>query len=166
MLVSSQLRTSHMFSTIPRWRLNPRHSRRNLGENKNEIVVCLSLRNNYDDKNKTALCSCDFSHLLEFGQKGNTWYTGSTLNYFENRLVKSTDIYFRVWVYMSTYISVQACMCVQKYIIDKSNEWGCPRGVMVNVIDLGIVVSEFELQSRCYVHFGWSINPYIVPAMD
>ena len=32
--------------------------------------------------------------------------------------------------------------------------WGCPpRGVMVKVIDCGIVVSEFVLQSRYYVHF-------------
>ena len=30
---------------------------------------------------------------------------------------------------------------------------GCPRGVMVKVMDCGIVVSEFELQSRYYVHF-------------
>ena len=26
---------------------------------------------------------------------------------------------------------------------------GCPRGVMVKVVDCGIVVSEFVLQSRC-----------------
>ncbi len=30
---------------------------------------------------------------------------------------------------------------------------GCPRGVMVKAMDCGIVVSEFELQSRYYVHF-------------
>ena len=27
------------------------------------------------------------------------------------------------------------------------------RNVMVDTLDCGIVVSEFELQSRCYVHF-------------
>ena len=47
---------------------------------------------------------------------------------------------------------------------------GCPRGVMVKVMDCGIVVSEFELQSRYYVHFrantlGKSMNPLILPAM-
>ena len=31
--------------------------------------------------------------------------------------------------------------------------WGCPRGVMVKAMDCGIVVSEFILQSRYYVHF-------------
>ena len=30
---------------------------------------------------------------------------------------------------------------------------GCPRGVMVKAMDCGIVVCEFVLQSRYYVHF-------------
>ena len=30
---------------------------------------------------------------------------------------------------------------------------GCPRGVMVKALNFGIVVSEFELQLRYYVHF-------------
>ena len=30
---------------------------------------------------------------------------------------------------------------------------GCPRGVMVTAMDCGIVVREFVLQSRYYVHF-------------
>ena len=30
---------------------------------------------------------------------------------------------------------------------------GCPRGVMVKALDCGIVVREFVLQSRYYVHF-------------
>ena len=29
----------------------------------------------------------------------------------------------------------------------------CPHGVMVKAMDCGIVVSEFVLQSRYYVHF-------------
>ena len=49
-------------------------------------------------------------------------------------------------------------------------EGGCPRGVMVKVMDWGIVVSEFVLQSRYYVHFrantfGKGMNPLIPPAM-
>ena len=40
----------------------------------------------------------------------------------------------------------------------------CPRRVMVKVVHCGIVVSEFELQSRYYVHFrtntlAKSMNP-------
>ena len=47
---------------------------------------------------------------------------------------------------------------------------GCPRGVMVKAMDCGIVVSEFVLQSRYYVHFrantlGKGMNPHILPAM-
>ena len=46
----------------------------------------------------------------------------------------------------------------------------CPRGVMVKVIDCGIVVSEFVLQSLHYVHFranalGKGMNPLMLPAM-
>ena len=45
----------------------------------------------------------------------------------------------------------------------------CPRGVMVKAMDCGIVVSEFVLQSRYYVHFqtntlGKGMNPLILPA--
>ena len=47
---------------------------------------------------------------------------------------------------------------------------GCPRGVMVKAMDCRIVVSEFELQSRYYVHFrantlGKGMNLLILPAM-
>ena len=47
---------------------------------------------------------------------------------------------------------------------------GCPRGVMVKAIDCGIVVREFVLESRYYVHFrantvGKGMNPFILPAM-
>ena len=45
-----------------------------------------------------------------------------------------------------------------------------PRGVMVKSLDCGIVVREFVLQSRYYVHFrantlGKGMNPLILPAM-
>ena len=47
---------------------------------------------------------------------------------------------------------------------------GCPRGVMVKAMDCRIVVREFVLQSRYYVHFrantlGKGMNPLILPAM-
>ena len=48
---------------------------------------------------------------------------------------------------------------------------GCPpRGVMVKAVDCGIVVREFVLQSRYYIHFrantlGKGMNPLILPAM-
>ena len=47
---------------------------------------------------------------------------------------------------------------------------GCPRGVMVKAMNGRIVVSEFVLQSRYYVHFrantlGKGMNLLILPAM-
>ena len=41
--------------------------------------------------------------------------------------------------------------------------WECPSGVMVKALDCGIVISEFELLYRNYVHFR--INTLILPAM-
>ena len=46
---------------------------------------------------------------------------------------------------------------------------GCPRGVMVKTMDCGIVVCEFVLQSRYYVHFrantlGKGMNPPYPPS--
>ena len=47
---------------------------------------------------------------------------------------------------------------------------GCPGGIMVKAMDCGIVVQEFVLQSRYYVHFrantlGKGMNPLILPVM-
>ena len=47
---------------------------------------------------------------------------------------------------------------------------GYPRGVMVKAMDSGIVVSEFVLEKRYYVHFqantlGKGMNPLILPAV-
>ena len=44
-----------------------------------------------------------------------------------------------------------------------------PRGVMVKAIDCEIVVTEFELQLRYYIHFlantlGKGMSPFILPA--
>ena len=49
-----------------------------------------------------------------------------------------------------------------------NNKTGCPRGVMVKAMNCGIVVREFVLQSRYYVHFrantlGKGMNPLILP---
>ena len=47
---------------------------------------------------------------------------------------------------------------------------GCPRDLLVKTLDHGIIVSEFELQTRYYVHFrtntlGKGMNPLILPVM-
>ena len=51
-----------------------------------------------------------------------------------------------------------------------SESSGVPRGVMIREMDCRIVVSEFELQTRYYVHFrtntqGKGMNTLILPAM-
>ena len=49
----------------------------------------------------------------------------------------------------------KASPCIKQTDIKKVRKeyWGCPRGVMVKAMDCGIVVSEFVLQSRYFVHF-------------
>ena len=56
------------------------------------------------------------------------------------------------------------------YKCDSKSIGGCPRGVMVKAMDCGIVVSEFLLQSRYYVHYrantlGKGMDPLILSAM-
>ena len=67
-----------------------------------------------------------------------------------------------------------SCKCVGHVTSDTTHLLhykmrGCPRGVMVKVMDCGIVVSEFVLQSRYYVHFrantlGKGIEPPYPPS--
>ena len=57
-----------------------------------------------------------------------------------------------------------------EFSVKPKKHGGGPHGVMVKAMDCGIVVSEFVLQSRYYVHFrantlGKGMNPLIPPAM-
>ena len=52
--------------------------------------------------------------------------------------------------------------------LSRRNHLVIPRGVMVKAMNFGIVVREFVLQSRYYVHFrantlGKGMNPLILP---
>ena len=65
---------------------------------------------------------------------------------------------------------VNTIVWIHHIVANKTHGGGCPRGVMVKAMDCGIVVREFVLQSRCYVHFrantlGKGMNPLILPAM-
>ena len=66
--------------------------------------------------------------------------------------------------------SIQDLNSSSENVKESKMNWGCPRGVMVKAMDCGIIVSEFVLQSRYYVHFrantlGKRMNPIILPAM-
>ena len=66
---------------------------------------------------------------------------------------------------LTSHLSNTNTMCK---LINKRG--GCPHGVMVKAVDCGIVVREFVLQSRYYIHFrantlGKGMNPHILPAM-
>ena len=62
---------------------------------------------------------------------------------------------------------------VDRLLVLYRNTWnqtvrGCPRGLMVKAMDCGLVVREFVVQSRYYVHFrtntlGKGMNLLILP---
>ena len=61
------------------------------------------------------------------------------------------------------------CVCVCACARACAYKQGGARGVIVKLMDSGIVVREFVLQSRYYVHYrannlGKGMNPLILPA--
>ena len=113
-----------------------------------------------------------------------TYIQGVTILFF---ISISKNIYIQTYrhtnIYVHTIIHKHRCtntntykyICkytyTQKiYVYALKYTKGCPRGVIVKVMDCGIVVREFILQSRYYVHFrantlGKGMNPLILPAM-
>ena len=63
-------------------------------------------------------------------------------------------------------LSIIVVSNIQEVDLWNSQYWrGCPRGVMVKAMDCEIVIREFVLQSRYYVHFrantlGKGMNRY------
>ena len=71
-------------------------------------------------------------------------------------------IYFQICRFYKVQVTNECC------IPQPLSCLGCPRGVMVKAMHCGIVVREFVLQSRYYVHFrantlGKGMNPLILP---
>ena len=72
-----------------------------------------------------------------------------------------------------------SCLLIKMWQLTKAHgftrnkpkiQGGCPRGVMVKVMDCEIVVREYVVQSCYYIHFrantlGKGMNPLIFPAM-
>ena len=84
-----------------------------------------------------------------------TWYSPSAIQQF--------------YLYSLEY-SQGMCAFMPIWLCGSSMFFPCPRGVMVKAMNCGIVVSEFVLQSRYYVHFrantlGKGMNPLILPAI-
>ena len=84
--------------------------------------------------------------------------TAQIRNYIKNYTVSNPDEF---WFYVPSAILTDW----------QKDRWDhCCRGVMVEALDCRIVVCEFELQSRYYVHFrtntlGKAMNPLILPAI-
>ena len=68
----------------------------------------------------------------------------------------------------NTWTSSCTMTALKRSVYHISHTGGCPRVVMDKTMNGGIVVSEFVLQSRYYVHFrpntlGKGMNPLILP---
>ena len=75
-----------------------------------------------------------------------------------------------VFVGISVSVYMYILICKNVYVSESESLWGCPHGVMVKVIYCEIVLSEFVLQSRYYVHVRANThvkgtNPLILPVM-
>ena len=75
-----------------------------------------------------------------------------------------------IFLHIIIYRYVRVCENVYGKVDKPKRKRWCPRRVMVKAMDCGIVVREFELQSRYYVHIrantlGKCMNPLILPAM-
>ena len=74
-----------------------------------------------------------------------------------------------LYIYIHTHIYEILYIYIYIYKHTHIYERGYPRGLMVKVMDCGII-SEFEFDSRYYVHFqtntlGKGTNPLILPSM-
>ena len=107
--------------------------------------------------------SCSFeAEIIKIGQSSNKMYCNKILNFQESTTIlnactkkKTSGNLLNTPTYLSRSIQFR---------------W-CSRGVMVKAMDCGIVVCEFELQSRYYAHLcsnalGKGMNPPILPAMS
>ena len=95
-------------------------------------------------------CSCSFeAEIINIGQSSHKMHRNSQLNIQESITI------------------LNACTKNSGNLL-KAPLIGCPCGVMVKAMNCGIVVREFVLQSRYYVHFrantlGKGMNPLILP---
>ena len=106
--------------------------------------------------------------------KRKSWKTISTFSQVKK---KETNYFLILHLFFAVFLNKKTAAQIYNIINEVSNkcqqkmmERGCPRGVMVKAMDYGIVVHEFVLQSRYYVHFrantlGKGMNPLILPAM-
>ena len=118
-------------------------------------------------------------YMLQFYSVSNSPLTDNTFrNPFEPFQIKwevyfSKELFPLVFIVLNMFLHASAYEYVTPqmvHIFSKSSSRGCPRGVLVKAMDCGIVVREFVLQSRYYVHFrantlGKGMNPFILPAM-
>ena len=116
-------------------------------QNPQKIFKCLPTKNTLRDR-------------VDQGLMATKWYS---------TFPKAPELRLQHQIDFVLYPGHSSCMGI--LVFCREAIWGwCPRGVMIKVMDCGIVVREFVLQSRYYVDFrtntlGKSMKPLILPAM-
>ncbi len=108
---------------------------------------------------------CQDQNLSDPHHLAAIFYLRGLLNTSISRSTQ-TILHLRILGGLSNYLHLS--YYPQQYSIPRVFPEGCSRGVMVKAMNCGIVVREFVLQSRYYVHFrantlGKGMNPLILP---
>ena len=129
------------------------------------MFLCTETYNKLNVFSETLMLIYTFSDthkyiLIPIHWKTQTYYPGK--NYGINKNNLTTEKTQNIFYLIADLSDFREC--------SPNKLGGCPRGVMVKAMDCGIVVREFALQSRYYVHFrantlGKGTNPLILPAM-
>ena len=109
-------------------------------------------------------------HLVSDSSGLQTHWLPVSTKLYNSSIAHSISLEWHVW----SSSCRNNCHAVHRSLSSEASVYdctmGCPRGVMAKAMHCGIVVREFVLQSRYYVHFrantlGKGMNPLILPAM-
>ena len=132
----------------------------NIQKYTHNIYIYIYIYEVYDTSISSSLTHSSLLTLSSFSHSFPPTDSGKTCKYVKMYAITYTNIHTYVRTSDGTHTKT----------LTFKNKCGCLRGVMVKAIDCGIVVREFVLQSRYYVHFrantlGRGMNPLILPAM-
>ena len=105
---------------------------------------CIATRGDYFEVDKRFMCVLSIKVPIR-KQSGKLLCAPCTLEICKE--------YWNKYTMASQQVKIRTYCFYYQVTCEKKTKRGCPRGVMVKAMDCGIVVREFVLQSRYYVHF-------------
>ena len=145
-----------------------KHLKKKLNRNYSKMLYAIFNKSLKQHPTKQQL----YSHLLLISQTIQVRWAICTWHYWKSKDKLRSDVLFWTPTQGQTSVGWPAKTYIHQPSVDTEYHledfWGCPGGVMVKAMNCGIVVREFVLQSRYYVHFrantlGKGMNPLILP---